>query len=75
MPSESKSWIWIVSKYNNGNWNIEMYEVAPEYTISELEISLARESDNLTRADISNEITAIGMAGDGFMEEFTEIGR
>lgn len=52
-----------------------MYEVAPEYTISELEISLARESDNLTRADISNEITAIGMAGDGFMEEFTELGR
>ena len=56
-----------------------MYKVAPEYTISELEISLARESDNLTRADISadisNEITAIGMAGDGFMEEFRELGR
>ncbi len=72
MPSEPQNSIWIVSKYNPSNWSLEMYKVAPEHTISKLEISLENESDNSTRADISYEITAIGVAGDRFMEEFTE---
>ena len=72
MPSEPENSIWIVSKYDPGNRALEMYKVAPEHTISKLEISLIGESENCTTAHISYEITAIGSSGDAFLEEFTE---
>jgi hypothetical protein len=71
-PLEPQNSIWIVSKYDPDNWNLEMYKVSPEHTISKLEISLVSESDNSTRAHISYEVTALGVAGDKFMAEFTE---
>ena len=71
-PSEPESSIWIVSKYDPGNWALEMYKIAPKHTISKLEILLIVESGNSTTAHISYEITAIGSAGDKFLEEFTE---
>lgn len=70
--SESESAIWIVTKYDPENWVLEMYKVAPEHTVSKLEISLVGKSGNSTTAHISYEITAIGADGDKFMEEFTE---
>ena len=72
MPSEPENAIWIVSKYDPGNWALEMYKVAPQHTISKLEITLAGQPDNRTTAHITYEITAIGAAGDKSMEEFTE---
>ena len=71
MPSEPHNSIWIVSNYDPSNLSLIMYKVAPEYTISKLEISLESESENSTSANVSYEITAIGVAGDRFMEEFT----
>ena len=49
-----------------------MYKVAPEYTITKLEITLVNASGNATTAHISYEITSIGAAGHRFMEKFTE---
>ena len=49
-----------------------MLRVSPEHTITKLAISLEGESTNSTKAHISHEVTAIGNAGDKFMEEFTE---
>jgi len=72
MPSETHNSIWIVTKYDPAKWELEMYKVAPEHTISKLEISLGGESGTTTTAHISYEITAIGAAGDKFMDEFTE---
>ena len=72
MPSEPHNSIWIVSKYDPANWVLEMYKVAPEHTISKLKISLASESGITTTAQVTYEITALGAAGDKFMEEFTE---
>ncbi len=72
MPSEPENSIWIVSKYDPSNWALEMYKVVPEHTISKLEISLIGESGNCTTAHISYDITAIGSAGNKFIEEFTE---
>jgi len=72
MPSEPENSIWIVTKYDPGNWALEMYKVAPKNTISKLEISLVGDFDNSTTAHISYEITAIGAAGDKLMEGFTE---
>lgn len=72
MPSEPENSIWVVTKYDPGNWALEMYKVAPEHTISKLEISLTGDSGGSTIARISYEITAIGAAGEEFLEEFTE---
>jgi len=71
-PSEPQNSIWLVSKYEPENWFLQMYKVAPEYTISKLEIALVSASGNATTAHISYEITSIGAAGDKFIEEFTE---
>jgi hypothetical protein len=49
-----------------------MYKVAPEHTVSKLEISLSDTSGIETSATISYEITAIGVNGEKFLEEFTE---
>jgi hypothetical protein len=71
-PSEPESAIWIVTKYEPDNLSLEMYKVAPEHTVSKLEISLSDTSGIETSATISYEITAIGVNGEKFLEEFTE---
>ena len=70
--SEAENAIWVVTKYDPENLALEMLKVAPEHTVSKLEISLVGSSGNSTRAHISYEITSIGVDGDKFMEEFTE---
>jgi len=72
MPSNPANSIWLVTKYDPANWALEMYKIAPEHTVSKLEISLVGDSGDSTTAHISYEITAIGEAGDKFMEEFSE---
>ena len=72
IPSEPENSIWVVTKYEPGSWALEMYKVAPEHTISKLEITLVGVPDNSTTAHISYEITALRAAGDKFMEEFTD---
>lgn len=72
IPSEPNKSIWIVTKHDAVNWAIEMYKVVPEHTISKFQISLERDSGNSTIAHISYEITAIGVAGERFMKEFSK---
>ena len=70
-PSESQNSIWIVTKHDPITFQLEMYKVTPEHTISKLEISLSGEGNNATKAKISYEITAIGSVGEQFLMEFT----
>ena len=72
MPSEANKPIWIVTKHDAENWAREMYKVVPEHTISKLGITLESDITNSTTALVSYEITAIGAAGEKFMEEFTK---
>ena len=72
LPLKPENSIWIVTKYDAGNWALEMYKITPEHTVSKLEITLVGDSGNSTTAYISYELTAIGAAGDKFIEEFTE---
>ena len=69
---EPQSAVWVVTKYDPDNWALEMYKVIPEYTVTRLEISLQRENSHSTAAHISYEITAIGVAGEDAVQEFTE---
>jgi hypothetical protein len=70
--SEPHNSIWIVSNHDPVNCVVEMYKVAPEHTISKLEITLESAGESATCAHISYEITAISAPGDEFMNEFTE---
>jgi hypothetical protein len=63
--------IWIVSKYDPADFQLEMYKVTPEHTVAKLEISLSANDDNSTAARISYEFTAIGPKGEEFLREFT----
>ena len=71
-PSEQNRAIWIVTRHDATDRVIEMYKVVPEHTVSKLEIALAGASGGSTTAHISYEITAIGAAGEKFMETFTK---
>lgn len=64
--------IWLVSRHDPDAWRLEMYKVAPEHSVTRLEIALSGEPDGTTSAHIAYEVTAIGSAGERFVEEFTE---
>lgn len=70
--TEKESSIWIVSKYDQVNYGLEMYKVTPQHTVGKLEISLEPTSENLTIAHISYEFTALDKSGADFLIEFTE---
>ena len=70
-PSTPHNTIWIVSKYNPIAFQLEMYKITPECTIGKIKISLADSGNHTTSATISYEFTAIGEAGEPFMDEFT----
>ena len=70
--SEPQNSIWIVTKHDPDCFQLEMYKVTPEHTIGKLEISLTGDANNATKAIISYEFTAIGPAGEQFLNEFTQ---
>jgi len=71
-PSKPHDSIWLVSKHDPDRYRLEMYKISPEHTITKLEIALSGENDGATSANIAYEVTAIGTAGERFVEEFTE---
>lgn len=70
-PGQPQNSIWIVSKYDPANFQLEMYKVTPEHTVAKLEICLSANDDNTTAARISYEFTAIGQEGEEFLRGFT----
>jgi hypothetical protein len=70
-PATPQNSIWIVSKHDPKNFNLEMYKITPEQTVAKLQISLSSEEDQFTKAIISYEYTAIGPEGEKFLKEFT----
>lgn len=72
IPTEPENAIWIVTKHDPENFSLEMYKVVPRQTVSKLDISLESNSATSTAATVSYELTAIGMKGEQFIEEFTE---
>lgn len=64
--------IWIVSRHDPVGHRLEMYKVAPAHSITRLEIDLSGEADGTTSASVAYEVTAIGTAGEKYVEEFTE---
>jgi hypothetical protein len=70
-PSQPNDSIWIITHYEPLSYMIEMYKVTPGHTVGKLEISLLSESDNVTKANISYEYTALSKDGEVFLSVFT----
>lgn len=71
-PSKPHDAIWVVSRHDPVAWRLEMYKVAPEHSLTRLEVELSGEHDGTTSAAIAYEVTVLGAAGEKFVEEFTE---
>jgi hypothetical protein len=70
-PAQPQNSIWVISKHDPVNFQLEMYKFTPEHTIAKLEITLSTKNGTSTEASISYEFTAIGQKGEEFLREFT----
>ena len=64
--------IWVVTRHEPEDYQIEMLKVTPGETVGKLEISLAPAASGGTAAEISYSYTALGARGREFVEGFTE---
>jgi hypothetical protein len=70
-PNEPHDAIWIVSKHDPENLNVEMYKVTPEHTVVKLEASVSADGEDAAEVVISYEFTAINRSGEEFLQECT----
>jgi hypothetical protein len=68
---EPSAAIWIISCHQPENYYLEMYKVTPGNTVGKLCIQLRATGAESCAAEISYEYTALGPAGDEFLEGFT----
>lgn len=71
-PGDTAPAIWVVTRHDPAKHQVEMIKVTPDHTVGKLRISLAGDDEGGTRSSVSYEFTAIGPAGEAFLEEFTE---
>lgn len=63
--------IWIISRHEPEDFQVEMYKVTPGLTVGKLEISLTASGATGTSARVSYEFTSLGTDGDAFLATFT----
>lgn len=68
-PSNS---IWIISNHDPVNYQVAMYKITPDETVTKLEISLASKAENISEVTISYEYTAIGESGENILKGYTK---
>lgn len=67
----SNASIWIVTRHEPEDFEVEMYKVTPGLTVGKLQIALTPQGSSRTSAQISYEFTSLSPDGDGFLDEFT----
>lgn len=70
--NSSERAIWIVTRHDPENLVVEMYKVTPDHTVGKLEIALAADGAQGTKAEVAFSYTSLGPSGDAFLEQFTE---
>ena len=63
--------IWIITKHDPVDFELEMYKITPKFAVTQLEASLSQDGAGQTAAEISYTHTSLGPEGDQFLEEFT----
>jgi hypothetical protein len=70
-PSEPADSIWIISRHQPKDLFLEMYKVSPGHTVGKLCIQLTATGAASCTAEVSYAYTALGPAGEQFLESFT----
>lgn len=63
--------IWVVTRHDPDNFEVEMIKVTPAFTVGHLQISLAAQGKTGANATIAYEFTSLGPRGDKYLESFT----
>ncbi len=64
--------LWIITKHDPVNYEIEMYIVNPGITVGKLEIKLHKDGNEKTKANIAYSYTSLSSSGDEFVNNYTE---
>ena len=64
--------VWVITEHDPGAGHVEMIKIIPEHTVMKLEISLEADGQGGTRSTVTYGHTAIGPAGERFVDECTE---
>ena len=64
--------VWILTHHDPNARHLTFYKVTPGVTVGKIEIALAADGADRTRATVSYEHTALGPKGEEFLEGFTE---
>jgi len=71
-PDGDSEAIWIITRHDADNTEVEMYKVAPGKTIGHIEIKVKEDGDEFSRVEIAYSFTALSAAGEEFLETFTQ---
>jgi len=64
--------IWIITRHDPENFEVEMYKVAPGKTVGHIEIKVRADGDDCSKVEIAYAFTALGEAGETFLKTFTQ---
>lgn len=64
--------IWIITRHDLENSEVEMYKVAPGKTVGHIEIKVSAAAADCSKVEIAYAFTALGPAGEAFLETFTQ---
>lgn len=71
-PGDSEDTIWVVTRHDAEQLELEMLMVTPGRTVGKLEISLLDLGGNKTAAEVAYTHTSLGPEGDEYMGGLTE---
>lgn len=71
-PDGDSEAIWIITRHDPENTEVEMYKVAPGKTIGHIEIKVRADGDDCSKVQIAYAFTALGPAGEAFLKTFTQ---
>jgi|FLOH01.1.fsa_nt_gi hypothetical protein len=71
-PDDDKEAIWIITRYDLDNTEVEMYKVAPGKTLGHIEIKVRADEDDFSTVEIAYTFTALGESGEAFLKTFTQ---
>jgi hypothetical protein len=64
--------VWVVTRFEPEIWRLEFIKLTPNHSVCKIEIALAALGGARTAAHVAYTYTALGPAGDQFLEQFTE---
>jgi hypothetical protein len=72
IPDSDREAIWMITRYNPENFQLEFIKITPGFTAGKIEIRLAEDAAGNTEAEVSYGYTALSESGAEFVKNFSE---